>query len=285
MIICVLGPTGVGKTRLSEILAVKYDAIIINADAMQVYKELNIGTAKITEDEKQDVEHYLFDIKEPNEYYSVYDYQSDARAILDNNKEKNVIWVGGTGLYVKAALYNYEFSEITTKEEYEGYTNEQLYEMLKKVHKADDVHVNNRRRLISKLNSSSNNNRKNELLYDNVIFIGLTTSRDNLYKIINDRVDKMVKNGLIDEVKSLYSKYGRVKSLNTGIGYKELIEYLDGNCTLEDAIDLIKSRSRKYAKRQYTWFNNQMNITWFNTDYDNFDNTIKEVELYINNEN
>lgn len=282
MIICVLGPTGVGKTRLSEILAVKYNAIIINADAMQVYKELNIGTAKITKEEIQDVEHYLFDIKEPYEDYSVYDYQKDVRKILDNNKNKNVILVGGTGLYVKAALYNYEFSEVTTKNEYEDYTNEELYDMLKQQNRADGVHVNNRRRLISKLNSSNNNNLKNELLYDKVIFIGLTTDRAKLYEIINHRVDKMVKDGLLEEVKRLYNRYGKVKSLSTGIGYKELIEYLDGYISLDEAIDKIKSRSRKYAKRQYTWFNNQMNITWFNTDYDNFDNTINEVDGYIN---
>ena len=281
MIICVLGPTGVGKTKLSEELAVKYDAIVVNADAMQVYRELNIGTAKITKDEMLAKEHYLFDIKNPEEQYSVYDYQKDARAILDANKDKNIILVGGTGLYVKAALFNYEFSEIEKKEEYEDLTNEELYEILKSEGRADDVHVNNRRRLISKMNATKNSNGKNDLLYDNVIFIGLTTDRDNLYKIIDDRVDKMVKKGLIEEVKELYSKYGKVKSLNTGIGYKELIDYFDGNTTLEDAIDKIKSRSRKYAKRQYTWFNNQMNIKWFNTNYDNFDETVNEVEVYI----
>ena len=285
MILCILGPTGVGKTKLSEALAIKYDAIVVNADAMQVYKELNIGTAKITKEEKLAKYHYLFDIKNPDEDYSVYDYQKDARKILDSNKHKNIILVGGTGLYIKAALFNYEFSEITSKNEYEDYTNQKLYEILKNEGRADDVHVNNRRRLVSKLNSSKNSNGKNELLYDNVIFVGLTTDRDVLYKIIDNRVDKMINSGLLDEVKELYKKYGKVKSLNTGIGYKELIDYFDGNISLEDAIALIKSRSRKYAKRQYTWFNNQMNITWFNTDYDNFDNTIKKVEKYIAEQN
>ena len=285
MILCILGPTGVGKTKLSEALAIKYDAIVVNADAMQVYKQLNIGTAKITKEEKLAKCHYLFDIKNPDEDYSVYDYQKDARKILDSNKHKNIILFGGTGLYIKAALFNYEFSEITSKNEYENYTNEELYEILKNEGRADDVHVNNRRRLVSKLNSSKNSNGKNELLYDNVIFIGLTTDRDVLYKIIDNRVDKMINRGLLDEVKELYKKYGKVKSLNTAIGYKELIDYFDGNMSLEDAIALIKSRSRKYTKRQYTWFNNQMNITWFNTDYDNFDSTIKLVEEYINEQN
>lgn len=281
MIICILGPTGVGKTKLSECLAVKYNAIIVNADAMQVYKELNIGTAKIKKEEMSEQEHFLFDIKNPTEDYSVYDYQKDVRNILDNNKDKNKILVGGTGLYVKAGLYNYEFSEQTNKETYDEYTNEELYKMLEEKNMTNEVHINNRRRMISKLNSSSNNNLKNELLYDNVIMIGLTTDRDNLYKIIDDRVDKMMNEGLLNEVENLYKKYGKVKSLNTGIGYKELIDYIDGNITLDSAVDLIKQRSRHYAKRQYTWFNNQMNVTWFDTDYHNFDNTIKEVENYI----
>lgn len=281
MIICILGPTGVGKTKLSEDLAVKYNAIIVNADAMQIYKDLNIGTAKITKEEMLAKEHYLFDIKNPDEEYSVYDYQKDARKLLNDNLNKNIILVGGTGLYVKAALYNYEFSEIKVKNEYDDKTNEELYEMLKIKGLQNDVHINNRRRLISKLNSTLNNSGKNTLLYNNVIFIGLTTDRKKLYEIINNRVDKMIQNGLIDEVKKLYLKYGKVKSLNTGIGYKELIEYLDGNIALDEAIDLIKSRSRKYAKRQYTWFNNQMNIKWFSTNYDDFNETINKVEDYI----
>lgn len=281
MIICILGPTGVGKTKLSECLAEKYNAIVVNADAMQIYKELNIGTAKIKPEEMSKQEHFLFDIKKPDEDYSVYDYQKDVRNILDSNKGKNIILVGGTGLYVKAGLYNYEFSEQTNKETYDDYTNEELYKMLEEKGLTDEVHINNRKRMISKLNSSPNNNLKDELLYDNVIMIGLTTNRDNLYKIIDDRVDKMMKEGLLQEVETLYKKYGKVKSLNTGIGYKELIDYIDGNITLDNAIDLIKQRSRHYAKRQYTWFNNQMNITWFNTNYSDFDKTIEKVEKFI----
>ena len=281
MIICVLGPTGVGKTRLSESLAIKYGAIVINADAMQVYRELNIGTAKIKKEEMLAKEHYLFDIKNPDEDYSVYDYQNDLREILKKSGDKNIIIVGGTGLYVKAGLFNYEFSEIKEKREFEEYTNKELYEMLLKEGRADDVHINNRRRLISKLNSSENSHAKNELLYEDVYFIGLTTSREELYKRIDERVDEMMREGLLDEVKNLYARYGKVKSLSTGIGYKELIAYIDGELDLKSALELVKSRSRKYAKRQYTWFNNQMNIKWFQTDYENFDNTINEVSNYI----
>ena len=278
MIICVLGPTGVGKTKVSEYLSKKYDGVVINADAMQVYKELNIGTAKIKKEEMSSKKHYLFDIKKPNEFYSVYYYQKDSRKIIEENKDKNIIIVGGTGLYVKACLYNYEFDEIIKRNTYDDYTNEELYQLLEKMGKLDEVHINNRKRMISKLNSSPNNNGKNELLYDNVVMIGLTSDRKKLYDRIDKRVDEMINEGLVDEVKRLYDKYGNTKSLTTGIGYKEIINYLDGLITLDDAIELIKSRSRKYAKRQYTWFNNQMNLKWFNIEEDTFDDIVKYID-------
>ena len=278
MIIVITGPTGVGKTRLSEELSSKYHMPIINSDSMQVYKELNIGTAKIKDEEKNNMPHYLFDIKNPDENYTVFDYQKDIRKILENNK--NVILVGGTGLYIKAALYNYEFEEREKSEEYNDLTNEELYQKL--LSKGiNNIHKNNRQRMISALNSNGNNNLKDELLYDDVYFIGLTTDRKELYKIIDDRVDQMIEEGLVEEVKSLYKKYGKTKSLMTGIGYKEIISFLDGEISLEEAIKKIKTNSRHYAKRQYTWFNNQMNIKWFNIDYLDFDNTIKDVENYI----
>ncbi len=283
MIICVVGPTGVGKTKLSEVLSEQYDGIVVNADAMQVYRELNIGTAKITSDEMGSSPHCLFDIKNPDEDYSVYDYQKDLRSIIEKNKDKNIIIVGGTGLYIKAGLFNYEFSEIKNKNEYSDYSNKELYALIKEKGLNDEVHINNRKRMISKLNSSKNNNLKDELLYDDVHFVGLTTSREVLYQKINDRVDKMMELGLLNEVKMLYKKYGECKSLNTGIGYKELIKYINGDMELNDAINLIKQRSRKYAKRQYTWFKNQMNVTWFTVDYDNFNNTINDVISYLEN--
>lgn len=280
MIVCIVGPTGVGKTKLSEILAEKLDAIIINADAMQVYKELNIGTAKIKKEELCEKKHFLFDIKDVSDDYTVYDYQKDARKIIDDTNG-NIIMVGGTGLYLKAALYNYEFSDITEKNNYDEYTNEELYKMLEEKNMAFDVHINNRKRMISKLNSTPHNNGKNVPLYDDIVFIGLTTDRERLYSIIDNRVDKMIEEGLLDEAKNLYSKYGKVKSLMTGIGYKELIDYFDNKISLEVAIELIKSRSRHYAKRQYTWFNNQMDVKWFDVDFENFDNTVDSVLKYL----
>ena len=278
MIIVVTGPTASGKTKLSEELSSKYKLPIINADSMQVYKELDIGTAKIKEEEKNNMPHYLFDIKSPDYNYTVFDYQKDVRKILNDNK--SAIIVGGTGLYIKAALYNYEFEEKSNNETFDNLSNDDLYKML--LDKGiTNIHKNNRQRMISALNSNGNNNLKDELLYDDVYFIGLTTDRKELYKRIDNRVDQMIHDGLVDEVKKLYNKYGKTKPLMTGIGYKEIISFLDGDISLDEAIQKIKTNSRHYAKRQYTWFNNQMDIKWFNIDYDNFDNTIKDVENYI----
>lgn len=280
MIVCIVGPTGVGKTKLSEVLSVKYNAIVVNCDAMQVYKEMNIGTAKFTKDENLGQKHFLFDIVNPDENYTVFDYQKDLRNVLETHKDRNIILVGGTGLYLKAGLFNYEF-ESREANTYDEYSNEELYAMLEAKNDLEGIHINNRRRMISRLNSSGNNSLKDELLYDNVHFIGLTTDRENLYEKINSRVDVMMNEGLLNEVETLYKKYGNTKALTTGIGYKELIEYLTGNTTLEEAVELIKQRSRKYAKRQYTWFNNQMNVTWFDVNYDNFDETIDAVIKYL----
>lgn len=281
MIIAVVGPTGVGKTKLSIELAKKYNAIIINADSMQVYRSLDIGTSKITEEEKEEIPHYLFDIVDINNNYTVYDYQKDLRKILDNNKNQNIILVGGTGLYLKAGLYNYEFNEEETKEDFSKYSLEELYNMVININPNTEIHKNNRVRLerfLNKLDKFEKNSDK--LLYD-VIFIGLSTDRDTLYKKINNRVDNMINNGLIKEVKYFYDKNIRTKPLINGIGYKELYDYFDNKISLEEAIENIKHNSRKYAKRQYTWFNNQMNVNWFNVDFNDFNNTINEVVNFI----
>ena len=280
MILCIVGPTGVGKTKLSIELAKHYDGIVVNADSMQVYKRLNIGTAKVTEEEKENIKHLLFDIVDTVDMYTVYDYQKDLRRVLCENKNNNIIIVGGTGLYIKAGLYNYVFSDDNDNSMYDDLTNEELYDLVLKKDKDSDIHINNRKRMIRFLNRKESIKDKDKLLYD-CKFIGLTTDRDVLYEKINNRVDKMFRDGLLEEVKSLYDENIRSKSILTGIGYKELYDYFDGNISLDEAKELIKLRSRKYAKRQYTWFNNQMDVKWFNTDYDNFDNTINEVISYI----
>ena len=281
MIICVCGPTGVGKTKMSIALAKKYNGIIINCDAMQVYKGLDIGTAKVTEEEKEKVKHYLLDFKDVQENYTVYDYQKDIRKLINDNQERNIIIVGVTGLYLKAALYDYQFNEEENNNTYEDLTNQELYELCLKKDANMNIHLNNRKRLIRFLNKTNNSYNKDKLLYDNVYFIGLTTDRENLYQIINKRVDKMFKEGLVSEVKQFYDQKIKSKALMTAIGYKELYSYFDGDISLEEAKDKIKQNSRHYAKRQYTWYKNQMNIHWFNVDYQNFDLTIKEVIKYL----
>lgn len=290
MIIVITGPTGVGKTKLSIELAKVFNAEIINGDSVQIYKGLDIGSAKVTEEEKEGIPHHLFDIKEVTEDYSLYDYQKDARNCIEDIKkrEKNIIIVGGTGLYIKSALYDYTLQkEENIKENYDGISTEKLYEELIKLDKDINIDKYNRRRVVRALNyykennsSIKENNNGNKLLY-NAIFIGLTTDREKLYARINDRVDIMIKNGLLEEVKRFYDKGIYSKALKTAIGYKELYQYFDKEISYEEAIDLIKRNSRRYAKRQYTFFNNQFNIKWFDVDFNNFDNTINEVIKYI----
>lgn len=280
MILCVVGPTAVGKTKLSIELAKKYNAIIINCDAMQVYKGLDIGTAKVTKEEMEGIPHKLLDFVDVNYNYTVFDYQKDARAILKEYKDYNIIFVGGTGLYLKAALYDYRFSIDDDNKTYDEYTNEELYDMCLKKDKNCNIHVNNRKRLIRFLNKKDIINVEPKPLYD-IKVIGLTTDRETLYKKINERVYKMLELGLVNEVKKFYNSNIRSKALLTGIGYKEIYSYLDGKITLDEAIDLIKKNSRHYAKRQYTWFNHQMNVKWFDTCYNDFNKTILEVEEYI----
>ena len=285
MIIAIVGPTGVGKTKMSISLAKKYNAEIISVDSMQIYKKMDIGTAKVTKEEMDGVVHHMIDIKDPEEDYSVFDYQKDARGVLDKliSEGKNVIIVGGTGLYLKALLYNYEFKENNNRKDFSGYTNEELYDMVKNIDKVSKIHVNNRQRLESFLNNHENNDKivsDKCIIYDAKI-IGLTTNRDSLYEAINDRVDKMVSDGLIDEARYFYDNNINSKAIKTAIGYKELYLYFDNKISLDDAIELIKKKSRNYAKRQYTWFNNQMNVKWFNIDKNDFNNTIKSVVSYI----
>ncbi len=284
MIICITGPTAVGKTALSIALAHKYNAIIINCDAMQVYKGLNIGTAKITEAEKENIPHYLLDFVPVETNYTVFDYQKDARKILTENKERNIILVGGTGLYLKSALYDYRFSlEEKDKPDFSALTNAELLSLCLQKDKNCSIHVNNRQRLERFLVKENTTQVPCKPLYK-FYTIGLTTDRDLLYAKINQRVDKMIKDGLVKEAKSFYDQKIFSKALLTGIGYKELYQCFNGEISLEEAIDLIKKNSRHYAKRQYTWLNHQMDVKWFNTNYADFSKTIAEVEQYIASE-
>lgn len=276
-----MGPTGVGKTKLSVELAKIYDAYIINCDAVQVYKGLDIGSAKVTEEEKCGIKHFLFDIKNPDEEYSVKDYQTDLRNLFDKYSKKNLIIVGGTGLYATAGAYDYRFND-EEKKDYSNYSLEELYKLAKEKDINCNIDKNNRIRLERFLQKDLTSLVEPTLLYNDAIFIGLTTSRENLYKIINKRVDKMIDNGLVQEVKNLYTNYPKSKILKRAIGYKEIIDYLENKITLEEAVDEIKKNSRHYAKRQYTWFNNKMDIKWFEVNFNYFNETIDNVKDYLN---
>lgn len=281
MIIAIVGPTGIGKTALSISLAKHYNAEIINFDAMQVYEKMDIGTAKVTKEEMDGVVHHLLSYVNVNTNYSVYDYQKEARSLIDRllKEKKNIIMVGGTGLYLKATLYDYRFNE---EEDTTCYDDLSTEELLKRIGKYNYVPKdrNNRRRLVRELKKLENNididNNGDKLLYDAKI-IGLTTDRETLYDRINKRVDIMIENGLVDEVNSLKESFTTSKALKTAIGYKEFIPYFNNEVSLDEVINKIKQNSRHYAKRQYTFFNNQLNVTWYQTDFNNFDNTVKIV--------
>lgn len=285
-IIVIVGPTGIGKTKLSISLAKIYDAEIINGDSVSIYKKLDIGSAKPTVEEMDGVVHHLIDIKNLDEEYSIYDYQKDVREKIDEitKRGKRVIIVGGSGLYLKAALYDYRFDCNTSNNLYEDLTNEEVLSKIKSIDNNIDIHINNRKRLVRTLNKLESEeeitNNKDICLYP-VKIIGLTTSRDILYDRINKRVDLMINNGLVDEVLSLKCDYNNSRVLNTAIGYKEFYDYLYNNKSLPEVISEIKKDSRHFAKRQYTFFNHQMNVEWFMVNFDDFYKTIDEVENYI----
>ena len=288
-IIVIVGPTGVGKTKLSIELAKKLDAEIINGDSVSIYKKLDIGSAKPSVEERGGVVHHLFDICDVDEYYSVFEYQRDVRKLINeiNSRGKRIIIVGGTGLYLKAALYDYNFTDGTTYNNYDNLSNDEILEQIKKYSNDNLPHVNNRKRLIRLLNKYENKEEvtynKDKLLYP-VKVIGLTTDRDYLYERINKRVDNMFEVGLLDEILSLKDYYNNSRVLNSGIGYKEFYNYLYGNVSLDEVKELIKLDSRRYAKRQYTFFRNQFDTKWFEVNFDNFDETINEVVNYIEKE-
>lgn len=281
-VVAIVGPTASGKTALSIKLAKKYNGEIINGDSMQVYRGLDIGTAKITEEEMEGVPHHLLSFKEPTEAFSVADYQGLVRTKIAEirAREKLPIIVGGSGLYVQAVLYDFQFTEeqvdeVARKayyEELEKLGPEAMHEKLKKLdpQTAESIHPNNTRRVIRALEmielngvskASEAQNRGEIPLYNHVVLgLGQNMSREELYDRINHRVDVMMDNGLLEEVKALCQQNIRGVQSIQAIGYKELYDYLDGKCSLDEALESLKQNSRRYAKRQLTYFRNKMEI-------------------------
>ncbi|WP_027089389.1 tRNA (adenosine(37)-N6)-dimethylallyltransferase MiaA [Thomasclavelia saccharogumia] len=294
-VIVIVGPTGVGKTKMGVALAKYFNGEVISGDSMQIYKTMDIGTAKVTVDEMEGIKHHLIDIKEPTESYSVKDFQDEVRLKIKeiSSRGKLPIIVGGTGLYIKAALYDYEFGESQMDHQeyinkYQDHTNEQLYDLLLKIDEvsAKELHPNNRQRVLRAIaiyestgvkKSETLAKQNHELIYD-ARFIGLTLERDVLYERINQRVDLMMEQGLYQEIEKLMKKnYSSSLQSMKAIGYKEWFAYFQGNQSLEETLELIKKNSRNYAKRQYTWFNNQLPVKWFNVNLNDFDETINMV--------
>ncbi|WP_212963230.1 tRNA (adenosine(37)-N6)-dimethylallyltransferase MiaA [Siminovitchia fordii] len=301
-LIVLVGPTAVGKTKTSIEIAKAFNAEIISGDSMQVYKGMDIGTAKIRPEEMQGIPHHLLDIRDPRESFSVAEFQAVVRKKIDEITARGSIpfIVGGTGLYVQSVLYDYRFTEMEGDPSFK-YELEQraaagesaeLYKELQAVDpdSAVDIHPNNVKRVIRALEihhltgikkSEQSKAENKDLLYDTAL-IGLNMNREKLYKRINKRVDLMMEEGLLEEARYFYDNGIREVQSVQAIGYKELYEYFAGNLTLDAAVELLKKNTRRYAKRQFTWFRNKMDVTWFDmTDEGEHLNKIEQIIDFI----
>ena len=298
LVIC--GPTASGKTSLSIELAKRINGEIISCDSMQIYKDMDIGTAKPTEQEKQGIKHYLLDFLSPEVRYSVADYKKDAEKAIEEilKKRKVPIIVGGTGLYINSLIYNIEYKDSKIDIDYRNKLEkmvvekglENLYEMAQKIdpEAMKNISHNDKKRIMRVLEIYNETgktktelemeSRKNEPKYNYIVF-ALDMDRDKLYERINKRVDIMLKNGLIHEVEKLINTYKIMPTAMQGLGYKEVVEYLKGNCTEEEMVEKIKMETRRYAKRQLTWFRKNKETIWLNglEEADKNINTILEV--------
>ena len=298
-VLVIVGPTGVGKTNLSIQLAKQYDGEIISGDSMQIYQEMSIGTAKIKEDEKQGIPHYLVDEYHFDEEYNVKIFQQKARDYIHaiNAKKKLAMIVGGTGLYVKSVIYDYQFLDQKEDTEFLTYlkkrSNDELWSLLKilDTKACENIHHNNRQRIIRALSMAHDGIKKSEVIacqdhkpvYDAFI-IGLTMERDALYERINQRVDQMMEEGLFEEINELVTTHENVWQLQSfqGIGYKEWKAYFEKQCPKEACIEQIKKNSRNFAKRQYTWFRNQMKVHWYDIADASYQEQLrKDVESWL----
>ena len=285
-VIAIVGPTASGKTNLSVALAKAIDGEVINGDSMQVYRALNIGTAKITEEEMQGIPHHYFDILEPTDTFSVAEYQRDVRTYIEEiaTRGKIPIIVGGTGLYIQSVLYDFRFTDEGSDEQVRHRLEKEASEIGKEAmhqrllaidpQSAKDIHPNNLRRVIRALEvyevtgqtkSEIDQSRGQKKIYPSVIF-GLSMPREQLYERIDQRVDLMIREGLEEEVRALYTKGVRETQSMRGIGYKEWFPYFEGDRTKEEVIEQIKKNTRQYAKRQLTYFRNKLDVVWLDAN-------------------
>ena len=282
-VVVICGPTASGKTALSIELAKKINGEIISSDSMQIYKYMNIGTAKPSKKEMQGIQHYLLDFVEPNKRYSVADFKRDAEKAIEEilQKGKIPIIVGGTGLYVDSLIYGIEYQDIQFDEQYrkklenrvEQEGLEKLYNEAKEIdpQAMEKISQNDQKRILRVLEiykatgknktEQEADSRKNGVKYDYKVF-AINMDREKLYEKINKRVDIMIEQGLIEEVENLLKKYNEFPTAMQGLGYKEVVEYLQGKTSREEMIDKIKMETRRYAKRQITWFKKNKETIW-----------------------
>jgi tRNA dimethylallyltransferase len=304
-IVVIVGPTAVGKTEFSIELAKRINGEIISGDSMQVYKGMDIGTAKVSTEEMDGVPHYMIDILNPDDTFSAYDFKNRAQTLISKitAKGKTPIIVGGTGLYIQSLIYNYAFEDETISEEkakeldekmqqFESYSNQELHDYLKSFdpESATAIHPNNRKRVLraiqfylktKKLLSSRKKMQQFTENYDTLL-LGMEMSRDLLYDRINKRVDIMLENGLLSEVEQLVEHgYESCQSMQA-IGYKEIVPVVKGSVSLAQASEKLKQHSRNYAKRQMTWFKNKLDVIWLNKETKSLSLILDEVSAQIN---
>ena len=292
-VLVIVGPTAIGKSGFGIKLAQKYNGEIISGDSVQVYRGFDIGSGKITPEEAKGIKHYLIDTKDFNEDYNVAEFQKEARRLIEDiaSRDKLAIIVGGTGLYIKATLYDYVFNEEDIEDDdFKELSNEEIYAKLKELDPEclEKIHVNNRKRLVRALNVCLKTNEKmsdnikaqsHKMLYDAKI-IGLTTNREEVYARIDKRVRMMIDDGLENEIRTLLNKGVKFSDKPmTSIGYKQFEEYINGNQDLERTIELIQRDTRRFAKRQYTWFNHQTPIEWY--DIHHLEEAIVAIDRWL----